>query len=223
MTDIVIIQPSTNPVTVTEDINQVIVSSTGVQGAKGDTGATGATGAQGATGAINFRTGATYVNIIASSTVTPTVNATYYTPIFIPNSITADRISIVTHSSHSGSAVVRLGIYADNSGIPSTLILDAGTVSTTAGAGVFSITISQALTAGNWYWLAWNCQTAATTNAYIGNPSGFTGGNQLNPRVSAGNFNTVISLAQSSVTGAFANAGSLTESSIGFRQGIRAS
>jgi hypothetical protein len=50
MSDIIVIQPTVTELTVTEDINQVVVSSVGVQGAKGDTGATGATGATGPTG-----------------------------------------------------------------------------------------------------------------------------------------------------------------------------
>lgn len=53
MTDLIVIQPQVTELTVTEDVNQVVVSSVGVQGPKGDTGATGATGAQGPSGVIS--------------------------------------------------------------------------------------------------------------------------------------------------------------------------
>lgn len=55
MSDLIVIQPQVTELTVTEDVNQVIVSSVGVQGpagAAGATGATGATGAQGPSGVI---------------------------------------------------------------------------------------------------------------------------------------------------------------------------
>jgi hypothetical protein len=52
MSDLVIIQPQVTELTVTEDINQVVVSSVGVQGPAGATGATGATGAAGASGVV---------------------------------------------------------------------------------------------------------------------------------------------------------------------------
>ena len=50
MTDTIVIQPQINTLAITEDVNDVVISSVGVQGAKGDTGATGATGAKGDTG-----------------------------------------------------------------------------------------------------------------------------------------------------------------------------
>jgi hypothetical protein len=50
MSDSIIVQPVVYNITVTEDVNDVVVSSVGVQGPKGDTGATGAQGAQGIQG-----------------------------------------------------------------------------------------------------------------------------------------------------------------------------
>lgn len=52
MSDSLILQPVVNEITVTEDVNNVTVSSVGVQGPAGATGATGATGAQGPSGVI---------------------------------------------------------------------------------------------------------------------------------------------------------------------------
>jgi hypothetical protein len=55
------------------------------------------------------------------------------------------------------TGTIRLGIYNHDAstGKPSTVALDAGTVSTTAINTVYQITINQTLAAG-WYWLALN-------------------------------------------------------------------
>ena len=171
---------------------------------------------------LPYRSGSSYVNVLTGSTMTAVANTTYYTPIFIPNALTADRISCVTHSSFSGTASVRMGIYADNGGVPSTLVLDAGTVSATAGSTVYTITISQALSGGTWYWLAANTQTAATTNTFIGSTSGLAGtNNPFMAKASATNFNTIVSFTQTGVTGAFATAGTLNDSGLALKQSIR--
>jgi hypothetical protein len=104
-----------------------------------------------------FATGTTTSNI--------TANTTFYVPFFVSESADFDRISIRTGTAFVGSGVVRLAIYNNANSMPNTLVLDAGTVSTTASNTVYQITISQTLTSG-WYWLASNCQTAATTNSY---------------------------------------------------------
>jgi hypothetical protein len=58
-------------------------------------------------------------------------------------------------STHSGS--VRLGIYADSSGRPGSLLLDAGEV--TVSSGWVSIGgLSLAVTANTYYWLVFNLQ-----------------------------------------------------------------
>jgi hypothetical protein len=142
---------------------------------------------------------------------TVTNQQTYYTPIFISSSTTFDRIAINTASTFSGTSTVRIGIYADSSGIPSTLILDAGTVAPSAASTSYTITISQTLTTG-FYWMAF-CQqgTAPTVATYIGNANSQSAGNLLlgsQGTVSTGNL--IAGYFQSSVTGAFANAGSIT-------------
>jgi hypothetical protein len=89
-----------------------------------------------------------------------------FNPFFVASSATYDQISVATASSFSGSGVVRLGIYDDNGGLPGNLVLDAGTVSATAASTVYTITISQTLSAGM-YFLCVVSQTQATTNNYI--------------------------------------------------------
>lgn len=236
MSDLVIIQPQVTELTVTEDINQVVVSSVGVQGPAGATGATGATGAAGSSGVVavtapitNSGT-STSANIgvsagststagvlqltdstsSTSTTTAATPNAVktaydladskllkYATPwqvkyrtgywyeprngaqiltssysinrlmmisVFIPESITLDRIGIEC-TSGVASSTFRLGIYnSDSNNVPSTLLLDAGTVST-ATAGQYAVTISQTLSAGLYYFAY--CQQGGATNAFM--------------------------------------------------------
>jgi len=115
-----------------------------------------------------------------------------------------------------------LGIYADTQGKPSTLLLDAGTVSATVAGTVYAVTISQSLSAGI-YWLAANSQLAATTNTFYTSSGGSTSfalfgfgyPSALNGTVTAG-------YQQSGVTGAFANATSLTNANPVFRMTMRA-
>jgi hypothetical protein len=130
---------------------------------------------------------------------------TYYHPFFVPSATTFDRIGSISAATFSGTAVVRLGIYNDSNGAPSTVELDAGTVSFTGASQGQQITINETLAQG-WYWLAFNMQTAGTTNAFLGNlpfPLGLMRhGGFSNQRV--------LSWSQSGVTGAFATASSLT-------------
>jgi hypothetical protein len=169
---------------------------------------------------LPFRSAGTYQNFNATASVAPTINTTYYTPMYFPNSITLDRINISTRNTFAGTATVRLGIYNDNGGIPSTVLLDAGTLSATAASTIYAITISQTITAG-WYWLAFNNQTAATTNNYDGFTNLIGVPNPLFPRIlSGGNAQTGYSQSVT-VTSGFATAASLSDSGTGFRIAVR--
>lgn len=73
-------------------------------------------------------------------------------PVLFTHDITWTRIGIgVDTLDASGNA--RLGIYADSNGYPGALVLDAGQVSC-AVADEVEATISRALSANTWYWLA---------------------------------------------------------------------
>ena len=117
--------------------------------------------------------------IVNQQTTTFSANITRYVPFFVHKTATFDRISIQTGAAFNGTATVRLGIFNNSAGAPNTVLLDAGTVSCTAASTNFEITINQELTRG-WYWLAANCQTAATNNSfqaiasthYVGTPMG---------------------------------------------------
>jgi len=81
-------------------------------------------------------------------------------PFYLGASATAVRLAVQVATS-AASGVMRLGIYSNSASedYPSTLLLDAGTVST-ATTGAKQITISQSLTAGL-YWLAYLSTTGA--------------------------------------------------------------
>ena len=152
-----------------------------------------------------------------STSVTQTKQQTYYLPIYLP-SATFDRLSFRTNANHSGTIPTRLGIYANStSNKPSTLILDAGTVSATATSTTYEITINQTLTNG-WYWLAINGQSASGTMANNGWTNGLvTQSSFLASTATTANSSSFYT--QTGVTGAFANAGTLV--SVGSAPDIR--
>lgn len=143
-----------------------------------------------------------------SNSLTQTKQQTYYVPIYVP-SATFDRISIGSGTAHSGSIPTRLGIYANSSANkPSTLILDAGTVTVTAAGTNYEITINQTLTNG-WYWLAINGQSATGTMSINSITSGKILQSSLLFNAIAGAI-SYFGYVQTGVTGAFANAGTLS-------------
>jgi hypothetical protein len=86
-------------------------------------------------------------------------------PFYVPESTTFTRIALRVATGVGGS-VYRMGIYSsDSNNVPSSLVVDAGTVST-PGAGSYAITISQTLSAGL-YWLAGVHQTNQGTGLVI--------------------------------------------------------
>ena len=170
----------------------------GPTGPQGDTGATGATGATGPGVNFGMDSGTYYAPFVTSTTTIAVLSQTCYTPFFVTESTTFDRMYI-RGIVNSDTAVVRLGIYNSTNYEPSTVKLDAGTVSVTS-AGSYEITISETLAAGM-YWLAFNMQTAGVSNYFAGQSS-----NEWS-RVSPYNPVAVIvakpTFIESSVTGAF--------------------
>lgn len=124
----------------------------------------GGTGANAA--AVGMLSTYYYKTPSSNSSTAPPVNRSFYLPIFIAETTTIDRIACRAGSTFSGTASIRLGIYADSGWQPSSLVLDAGTVSCTAANAIYQITISQSLSAGL-YWLCFNTVTAATTNNFV--------------------------------------------------------
>jgi hypothetical protein len=138
----------------------------------------------------------------SNSSVAATLNLVYFLPLIVAETTTFDRIATRTGASFSGSGVVRLGIYDDSGGQPSTVVLDAGTVATSASNTAYEITISQTLSAGI-YWLAFVSQTNATTNNYR---TSITAYYQTAHGTNTGGGGQAIGWTQSGVSGAFATA-----------------
>lgn len=120
-------------------------------------------GVLGATGAQIRKTG--YYSVPpggAPTTAIPNEATATYLPLWIDRTVTVDRIGAEVTVVGTSGAVVRLGIYSSAAdGTPSTLVLDAGTISGTS-ATVQEITISQQLTPGL-YWLCAVVQGGAGT------------------------------------------------------------
>lgn len=118
--------------------------------------------------------------LLSATSRTATANTTVYAAIYFDGSTTFDRIGFRTFTSFSGTGVFRLGIYnaSATTGLPTTVYLDAGTISATASSTNYLITINSTPPKG-YYWLAANCQTAASTNTIFGITTG--SGNIVNP------------------------------------------
>jgi hypothetical protein len=116
---------------------------------------------------LSYISGEYYRTPVAIVARTATVNQLYFAPLLVPASTTLDRIVIVTASSFSGTAVVRLGLYAESNGRPDSLIVDAGTVSCTASTTQYEITINATVGPG-FFFVGAVMQTAATTSTFLG-------------------------------------------------------
>lgn len=108
------------------------------------------------TGSIGYKTNNYYFAYLAtggSSTLPVTANRIYYVPFFVRVKTTFTRIGIqVSVVSTSGGTTARFGIYNAADGVPTSLVLDCGTVST-GTTGEKEATISATLNTG-FYFLA---------------------------------------------------------------------
>ena len=160
-----------------------------------------------------------------SNNATPILNQTVFLPFAINKTQTFDRIAIQTGTSYVGTGAVRLGIYNNDSatGKPSTVVLDAGTVATTAATTIYEITISQSLSAGA-YWIAFNMQTAPATPRFQGGSTAVDNAMgyfvSTTGIVSTGNAGA---WTEASISGAFATAGTLVSATSGGTCVLRAS
>lgn len=91
-------------------------------------------------------------------------NSLRVVPFLVDKTIIIDRIGVEISTSATTGGVIRLGIFnSDHEGFPSTVLLDAGTVSSVVTAPAWTeITISQVLQPGL-YWLGVVGQTAGCT------------------------------------------------------------
>ena len=90
-------------------------------------------------------------------------NRIYYTPIYVSESVSYDRIGINVTVGDGAGGLADLRIFEWDTGVPGDLILSAGTVSTNAAAAV-EIIIAQSLGPGL-YFLAIRCDNTPTISA----------------------------------------------------------
>jgi hypothetical protein len=149
-----------------------------------------------------MRANAYYLSALrtTSTLAAPTTNRFICHPIFIPNTITALAL-IVRVNTLTTSGVARMGIYNSGSnGEPSSLLLDAGTISYTTSNTNYSITINQSLTSG-WYWVGIVVQSGSSV--WDGYENGVNNGAISTQRAfSVSSGNAVIGYYRDSVTGA---------------------
>lgn len=89
-----------------------------------------------------------YDAIGSVATPSATGNPAYFFPVWIPEDCTLDRVGINVPTTAVAGSTVQIALYSPNSSyVPTTRLLDAGSVST-ATTGVKELTISQAVSAG---------------------------------------------------------------------------
>lgn len=90
------------------------------------------------------------VNCAPGSTVALTNNASRYTPFIVVKKCTIDRLGIDISGAGSVGSVLKLGIYNSSNSMPSTLLLDAGTVNGNS-ATFQAITVNQVMDPGLYF------------------------------------------------------------------------
>lgn len=156
-------------------------------------------------------------NFTVATGQTPTVNTCYWSPIFIPTTTTFNGIGVSTSTftSATGTFTARLGIYADSTGVPGALILDAGNTATiNASTTSYVVSISQVLTPG-WYWLAVAPQATTINCTFLGVAASAVSG--LQRMASATSANIYSNFTQASITSTLpATASSATAATTAF-------
>ena len=121
-------------------------------------------------GSIGYANNIYYFPYLMSGSNNPSIvtgNTIYYAPFFVRKKTTFTRIGVQVTLQAGTSA--RLGIYNAANGIPTSLLLDCGTIST-ASTGEKEATISQSLNVG-FYFLAFVADNTVTVLFTTNNPS----------------------------------------------------
>jgi hypothetical protein len=152
---------------------------------------------------LPMATGNTYqpsVAPAAAAIASPTANTFYALPFYVTNKLTATTFSIAT-GTVATAGTARVGIYnAGTDGKPSTLLVDAGTVSYSASTTSYPKTISTLMQPG-WYFVGVSIQTGTST--WVGTQNGASqgsGATQVSFSTTGGN--GVIGYSATGVTGA---------------------
>jgi hypothetical protein len=151
-----------------------------------------------AAGAMYLSTGST-----TKGTATRSNGNVYLTPLYLPRACMLDRIGVEITSPGSSGAVVRLGVWAADpiSGLPTTLLLDAGTLDGTL-TGFLELTINLNVGPGL-IWVGAAGQGAPATGPTLRLHTGALLVNLPGPVATAVMQGTVLGYVTSGVTGAF--------------------
>jgi len=102
-----------------------------------------------------------FTDVFNPTTVVTVLNQLIAVPVMIARPCNLDEIVIEVTASGTAGSVIRLGIYQDGGNVfPTTLLLDAGTVTGDSNA-VKTISINQNITTAGLYWLAFFHNSAA--------------------------------------------------------------
>jgi hypothetical protein len=124
-------------------------------------------------------------------------------PFWIPNAVTLTRLGADVATVGEAGSKFRIGLFADNgSGLPGSLILDAGTINGDS-ATIQEITVSQALAPGL-YWFGGAIQVVTTTQPTMRTGTPWAHVPLGVPATPAAN-TTILGYAQTGVTGALGN------------------
>lgn len=153
-----------------------------------------------------------YAALSPSSSTTNSNNFVRYCPFFVDRGITIDELALHVVAGNAGaSAVLRIGIFADNAGRPGTIVADGGTASiNSTGVKALALSPAVALTHG-WYWFAAVTQNLDTggTNPTLSSGSTANAGLSGAAAVQAGN-QPYPFLTTTGVSGAFASNPTIT-------------
>jgi hypothetical protein len=162
-----------------------------------------------------MQTGAYYQAPLRTFTTfaAPVTNRLLVIPIFIPNQLTATSLNVRVNTVTT-SGVARLGIYNNGSGgAPGSLLLDAGTISYSTNSTTHTITISQVLNIG-WYWFG--CVVQSGSSTWNGYENGANHGATSTQRsFSLGSSNATISYYVEGVSGVLPSTPTFIHSNLG--------
>ena len=157
-----------------------------------------AIGSSGLASGTYYTTSSNTGTLAAAGSTTGTVS---YLPFLVERTTTFDRIACRTSTTITGTSTVRLGIYNNSNKQPTTVLLDAGTVSVNATSTIFSITINQTLNPG-WYWLAHVVNSTTGTHSFLQVADAI----HFGQTALSATFTLQPAYTQTGVTGAFATA-----------------
>ena len=131
----------------------------------------------------------------------------HYSPFWIGESVTIDRLGLEVTGALA-SSVVRVGIYNASGGLPTTVVVDGGTVDST-GTGVLLTTVSTLLAPGMYFFAAVN-QGSVYGSVSVRVSTGCTFALPQSSSTYVAQYG-ISQLKQSGVSGAFTTAGTITD------------